>query len=165
MSITISQLKKKVDLAKNGINDATARIVKENEVKILDYVRLDQLGKGFDSEGKRITSNKGNYSGFYAHTYNTSDIGGSLDSSPRFLPKSKGSPYNFAWSGETRKGFFTKYSNFELQILNRSANMSNLISFYDAGEKLIEMSEENQVLLSSEITRPNLFKYLNKIFK
>jgi len=161
---TIKQIKDKVDLARNGIDNATSSIIQENEEKILNYIRNDQLFQGKDSDGKAITSGS-KYTGVYARTYDDDSVGGSTDYAKPITKKIGGKPYNFTWSGETMKGFLTQYSNFSLEIINTGSRSNYLKGFYDNGDKLFQMSEENEKKLSSEIIRPNLVKYFKTFFK
>ena len=161
---TIKQIKDKVDLARNGIDNATSSIIEDNEGKILNYIRNDQLSKGEDSEGNLITNKVKNYTGYYATTYSDDKEAGWGDVRPT-TKKEFGKLYNFTWSGYTMLNFETKYSNFNLSILNTGSSAKFLTSFYDNGDKLFQMSEENEKKLSSEIIRPNLVKYFKTFFK
>ena len=161
---TIKQIKDKVILASQGIDNATSKIIKDNEENILNYIRNDQLFKGKDSEGSDITAG-GAYNGVYSYNYGSQSLGGSDDYSKPITTKKEGQPYNFTWSGETMKGFITKYSNYSLEIINTGNNSNYLIGFYNNGEKLFQMSEVNKERLRTEIIVPNLTSYLKGIFK
>ena len=156
---TIKQIKDKVDSARNGIDNATSTIIKDNEVKILDYIRTEQLyKKGIDGDGKVI--------GKYKNTYTQDSIGGWGDVSkitPSGLPKKRGNPYNFVWSGYTVSNFNLDYSDFTLSIFNIGNSASYLEGKY--GKSIFLLTSENENKLSSEIIRPNLVKYFKTFFK
>ena len=162
--MTITELKNKVGIAIKGIDNATSKIIKEKEEDILDYVRINQLSKGKDADNKPI-SNGARHTGVYAYTYSKDDLGGWGDNSRPITTKSVGNPYNFTWSGYTMAHFDTRYSNFNLFILNTGSSAPYLTSFYDNGERLFEMSNENQEKMRSDIIIPGLFKYLQSIFR
>ena len=148
----------------NGIDGATSKIIQDNEGQILNYVRNDQLSKGVDSVGKPITAG-GAYDGVYSYSYTSEDKGGWGDDSRPTTAKKEGSPYNFTWSGYTMRNFETKYSNFNLFVLNTGSSAEYLTSFYNNGEKLFQISEKNQLRMRKEIIVPNLTSYLKGIFK
>ena len=156
---TIKEIKVKVDLARNGIEQETATIISDNEVKILDYIRSNQLYEnGIDGEGKVI--------GTYKRNYNSESVGGWGNVSKitsAGLPKKIGQPYNFVWSGYTVSNFKTDYSNFELTIFNQGGSTQTLERKY--GKSIFLLADENKVKLSTEIIRPNLIKYFNTFFK
>ena len=156
-------LKKKVDSARKGIDGITSKIIKDNEVEILDYIRKGQLALGVDSEGKTIQAG-GAYDGVYSRTYGLQVLGGWGDNSTPKTTKTKGQPYNFTWSGYTMSNFRLDYSNFNLFINNVGNSAEYLTSFYNNGEKLFSMSDENQLKMRQEKIIPGLTNYLKSIF-
>ena len=155
---TITQIKKKVDVARKGIPQATDKIIKDNEQLIVDLVRKNQLFEnGINGLGQNI--------GVYKYDYDTSDTFvqqlGAFD--PIGFPKKAGEPYNFYWSNGTYKGFTVKYANFELIIFSTDNKFGELVSAY--GKEIFWMTDENQIILSETIIRPGLLNYLKTIFK
>ena len=156
--LTVKQIKAKVDLARNGIDQQTSNIISDNEAKILDYIRKDQLyEKGINGNNEVI--------GRYRQTYTSESVGGWGNNSKiigKGLPKKMGSPYNFVWSGYTESKFGLKYSSYTLNIFNKGDSASTLTVRY--GESIFLLTDENKNKLSSEIIRPNLIKYFKTIF-
>ena len=146
MPITISQLKKKVDFAKKGTEQETARIILEFEQQILDLVREKQLyDKGIDGKGVSLKP----YSPFTVA-----------------YKKGKGDKFSNTTledTGNFYKSFQTDYGSFELEIFATDSKTPKLTEVY--GENIFLITTENQKELSEKIIRPNLFKYFDKIFK
>jgi len=160
---TISEIKKKIDLAIKGIHPAMAKGFESNEEEILDLIRIGQLSIGLDAKNEPITKLP-RYTGVYAQTYTSQSVGGWGDVSPR-TTKVAGQPYNFTWSGYTMNSFRLDYKDAYLFISNTGSSADYLESFYDNGQDLFKMSEENKQILREEYTIKILKDYLKSIFK
>jgi len=143
---TIREIKVKVDLAKNGIEQETARIILQFEQQILDLVRENQLyDRGIDGDGKELKP------------YANYTVG---------IKKIKGQKYSNTTledTGAFYRSFKTDYGSFELEIFATDQKVSKLEGKY--GKNIVKLTTDNEGKLSSEIIRPNLVKYLKNIFK
>ena len=147
---TIKQIKDKVDLARKGIEQETARIILQFEQEILDLVREKQLyDQGIDGLGKQLAPYK--------------DITVLLKKYNKYGGDKKTSNTTLKDTGIFYRSFETKYGSFELQIFATDEKLGKLIGKY--GKNITKLTTDGEGLLSSEIIRPNLVKYFKTFFK
>jgi len=147
---TIKQIKDKVDLARNGIEQETARIILQFEQEILDLVREKQLyEQGIDGLGKELAPYKDIT--VWLKTYNK--YGGDRKTSNTTL-KDRGNFY---------RSFQTDYGSFQLEIFATDSKTDALVRKY--GKDIITLTKDSEGKLSSENIRPNIVKYLKTFFK
>ena len=143
---TIKEIKVKVDLARNGIEQETAKIVIQFEQQILDLVREKQLyERGIDGNGNELQE--------YVRI-------------TKIFKTNKGqkiSNTTLKDTGAFYKSFRTDYGSFELEIFATDQKVGKLEGKY--GKDIVKFTTDSQGKLSSEIIRPNLIKYFNTFFK
>jgi len=143
---TIKQIKDKVDLARKGIEQETAKIILQFEQEILDLVREKQLyEKGIDGLGEQLKP------------YSPITI------AFKKINNQKYSNTTLKDTGIFYSSFETKYGSFELQIFATDEKLGKLVSKY--GKNITKLTTDGEGLLSSEIIRPNLVKYFKTFFK
>lgn len=144
---TISEIKKKVDVARKGVEQAVAKAILDNEQEILDLVRIDQLfKKGIDGLGRPITPE---YKPF------------TIDRKSRL-----GQEINHVTlrdTGAFYRAFTTDYGSSKLEIFSTDSKATSLETKY--GDDIYGMTKENQRKLSEKIIVPSLRAYLKSIFK
>lgn len=143
---TITEIREKVDLAKNGIEQETAKIIIKFEKEILDLIRENQLyDKGVDGKDKPLKP------------YTRFTVG---------YKKIKGQKYSNTTledTGSFYKSFQTDYGSFILEVFATDRKLPKLEKKY--GKNIIKFNLDSKEKLSSEIIRPNLVNYFRKYFK
>jgi hypothetical protein len=143
---TIKQIKDKVDIARKGIEQETAKIILQFEQQILDLVRENQLyDKGIDGKGQELQEYK------------------KITKILKFGKNQKISNTTLKDTGAFYRSFQTDYGSFELEIFATDTKTSKITTKY--GDNLFILTPDSDDKLSSEIIRPNLIKYFNTIFK
>ena len=138
-----------IDTLKPKIDEWAVEAVLENRGVIVNLVKFGQLAKGLNSFGNPLAWNKG--TGFYAKSTqsfaNRDNIG---------VPKTKGAPYNFQWSGE----FF---DNMKLEDVNKSENTYEITTIQGKQKLLesvygdiIDLTPENNDFVNKTIIEPYL---------
>ena len=147
---TIREIKVKVDLARNGIEQETARIILQFEQQILDLVREKQLyERGIGGLGKSLKP----YKDVTVWLKQNNKYGGDKRTDNTTL-KDRGNFY---------RSFKTDYGSFELEIFATDPKTDGLVKKY--GKDIFMMTPDSEGKLSTEIIRPNLIKYFNTFFK
>ena len=147
---TIKQIKDKVDIARKGIEQETAKIILQFEQQILDLVRENQLyDKGIDGKGQELQEYK--------------KITKILKFGNKYGGDKKISNTTLKDTGAFYRSFQTDYGSFELEIFATDTKTSKITTKY--GDNLFILTPDSDDKLSSEIIRPNLIKYFNTIFK
>jgi hypothetical protein len=122
----------------------------DNSSEIVLLVK-SQLSQGFNSFGENLEWSGGN--GFYAQATQAFATRDNVS-----IPKDKGAPYNFSWSGETLDN---------LQIGNISKDFFD-VTTVEYKKKLLEeiygeifeLTEENNLYVNIEIILPTLQQYI-----
>lgn len=143
---TIKEIKDKVDLARKGIEQETARIILQFEQQILDLIRENQLyEKGIDGDGKELKP------------YANYTIG---------YKKIKGQKYSNTTledTGAFYRSFQTDYGSFQLEIFATDSKVGKIEEKY--GKNVIKLTDNSEQELSEKYIRPNLVKYFKQYFK
>ena len=146
---TISEIKKKVDVARKGVEQAVAKAILDNEQEILDLVRIDQLlKKGIDGLGSPLTPE------YHPFTVNRK-LG--------LSPPQETDHVTLRDTGAFYRAFTTDYGSSKLEIFSTDSKATSLETKY--GDDIYGMTKENQRKLSEKIIVPSLRAYLKSIFK
>lgn len=137
---------------KNSVEDVLREILKENASEIVMLVKSGQLAKGLNSNNQPLKWAYG--SGFY------SDITQAwADSQNINVPKPKGQPYNFQWTGETFDNMQFKLVSKSYEVFTIAGKQRLLESIY--GE-IFDLTKEHNDYVNKTILEPNLVKWIEE---
>ena len=136
----------------NQLDTISKNAIKENSSEIVTLVKR-QLSHGRNSDNQPLSFIDGKQSGtgFYAEsTQSFANIDGVS------VPKTKGSPYNFHWTGETKDNMqMGEVGNGKYQVVTVKSRMSFLEGIY--GE-IFDANEKNNEWVNNEVVYPKLNK-------
>ena len=137
---------------KSSVEDVLRDILTEHSGEIIDLVRFGQLAKGLNSYDKPLQWAYG--SGFYAK--NTQ---GWADKQGLSVPKTKGSPYNFQWTGDTFDSMGFKLVSKSYDIFTIAGKQSLLEGIYG---DIFNLTKEHNDYVNKKILEPNLVKWIEE---
>ena len=137
---------------KNSVEDVLREILTENAPEIVMLVKSGQLSKGLNSDNNPLSWAYG--TGFYAEA---TQIYADRDNVR--VPKTKGSPYNFSWSGETLDNMSFKLVSDSYEIFTIAGKQKMLEGIY--GE-IFSLTKEHNNHVNKKILEPNLVKWINE---
>lgn len=141
---------------KGKIPDVAKEAILENKGVIVNLVKYNQLSRGINSSGRPLAKKKGRGSGYYAKA--TERI---AKSEGVRMPKIAGSPYNFAWSGDTLDGMYLKAINISrsnYEIYSRTSKAKLLEDIY--GE-IFDLTEEHNEWVNKNILEPYISAWIS----
>lgn len=134
--------------AKNGIEYASERIVKELTAKIIELNTDGQLFQGLNTKGQII----GRYSKATETQFGGAEKG-----------KYAGDPYNFEDTGDLFKAFSLNYGGGRLDIFSTDSKVPELKKKYEkGGGKLFGLTIDNQHKLNYEMMKPKLIQFIKQ---
>ena len=151
---------KQLQAMKKNVSQWAKEAIIENKGVIVNLVKFNQLSRGLNSMGSPLAfveRNGNSGTGFYAK--NTQSY---ADSDGISIPKTKGAPYNFQWTGET-------FDNMKLGSVNKSKKTYNLVTAVGK-QKLLEsiygeifdLTEENNKFVNITIIEPYIAKKIQE---
>jgi len=156
METSISPYLKKLDSIKLDIEKIAKKAIIENGTIIKDLLKDRQLSDGKNSKGNPLKMRIGKGTGFYAES--TQDY---ADKQGLSVPKTKNSPYNFQWTGDTFDSMGIRTINGGYEIFTIDGKQGLLETIY--GE-IFDLTEENNKYVNNEIILPALQKYILENF-
>lgn len=150
MSITKTIIKN-LSKVENNLGKIAAKAIKENEEEILDLIKDDQLGKGFDAFGKNLTHPQGNSDGTYAES--TEFFWSKQSPKPR-TPKITGRKYDMEWTGKTKDSMKIKTLIDGFDVLSATKNAIEAIY----GAPMIKLSKEHLELVNEKYVSPPIYE-------
>ena len=145
---TITQMLNRAIEAKEGIEYATEKIIKELSEKIIDLNTIGQLFQGYNTKGQII----GKYSKNTEKKYGGAAKG-----------KYAGQPYNFEDTGDLFKAFSIDYNNGVLDIYSTDSKVPLLKDKYDTADaKLFGLTFEHEMELNYEMLKPRLVDFIKQ---
>lgn len=153
--VTVSDFLK--NLRGVDINSLTDTIIKEEQVKIIDLNRRDQiLNKGIDSEGKGLGGYAMSTQGYY-----NDDVESGYVTDFTGANKKYNKTYNLFWTGESYKGFKAWREGLMLYV---STNARGIELFkMNGGSDIFGFTTENDKKINWEIIAPKLNEKIRKI--
>ena len=136
----------------NQLDTISKNAIKENSSEIVTLVKRQlSHGRNSDNQPLSFTDGKQSGTGFYAgSTQSFANIDGVS------VPKTKGSPYNFHWTGETKDNMqMGEVGNGKYQVVTVKSRMSFLEGIY--GE-IFDANEKNNEWVNNEVVYPKLNK-------
>jgi hypothetical protein len=136
----------------NQLDTISKNAIKENSSEIVTLVKRQlSHGRNSDNQPLSFTDGKQSGTGFYAEsTQSFANIDGVS------VPKTKGSPYNFHWTGETKDNMqMGEVGNGKYQVVTVKSRMSFLEGIY--GE-IFDLNEKNNEWVNNEVVYPKLNK-------
>jgi hypothetical protein len=136
----------------NQLDTISKNAIKENSSEIVTLVKRQlSHGRNSDNQPLSFTDGKQSGTGFYAEsTQSFANIDGVS------VPKTKGSPYNFHWTGETKDNMqMGEVGNGKYQVVTVKSRMSFLEGIY--GE-IFDANEKNNEWVNNEVVYPKLNK-------
>lgn len=141
-----------MEAMKNSVEDVLREILIEHKSEIVALVKYEQLAKGKNSQDNPLSWSYG--SGFYASSTQSFATRDNVR-----VPKPKGSPYNFQWTGETFDNMGFKLTEKAYDIFTLSGKQRLLESIY--GE-IFELTEKHNNYVNNKILEPNLIKWIEE---
>jgi hypothetical protein len=141
-----------LEAMKNSVEDVLREVLVERKGEIVNLVKYGQLSKGLNSSGKPLQWAYG--SGFYAESTQSF-----ANRDKVRIPKLKGAPYNFSWSGETLDNMDLKLISKSYDIFTRAGKQRLLEELY--GE-IFELTKEHNDYVNKKILEPQLVKWLEE---
>lgn len=147
--VTVSDFLK--NLRGVDINSLTDTIIKEEQVKIIDLNREDQIfRKGIDADGKSLPQYKKATQSFYNRNPPSDKKG-----------QDKSGTFNLFWTGESYKGFKAWREGLMLYV---STNARGVELFkMNGGSDIFGFTTENDKKINWEIIAPKLNEKIRKI--
>ena len=143
-------------ILENELDTIASNSIKENSSEIVILVKR-QLSHGKNSYDQPLSFTDGNQSGtgFYAEsTQSFANIDGVS------IPKTKGSPYNFNWTGQTQDNMqMGEVGNGKYQVVTVKSRMSFLEGIYG---DIFDANEKNNEFVNNEFVSPKLNKAILK---
>jgi hypothetical protein len=153
----------------NQLDTISKNAIKENSSEIVTLVKRQlSHGRNSDNQPLSFTDGKQSGTGFYAEStqriYDKDLIKSISGSQATFsdgtmngkVTKTKGSPYNFHWTGETKDNMqMGEVGNGKYQVVTVKSRMSFLEGIY--GE-IFDANEKNNEWVNNEVVYPKLNK-------
>lgn len=139
-------------ILENELDTIASNSIKENSSEIVTLVKR-QLSHGKNSYDQPLSFTDGNQSGTGFYAESTQSFANRDGVS---IPKTKGSPYNFHWTGQTLDNMqMGEVGNGKYQVVTVKSKMSFLEGIY--GE-IFNLNEKNNQWVNNEIVSPKLNK-------
>ena len=139
-------------ILENELDTIASNSIKENSSEIVTLVKR-QLSNGKNSYDQPLSFTDGNQSGTGFYAESTQSFANRDGVS---IPKTKGSPYNFHWTGQTLDNMqMGEVGNGKYQVVTVKSRMSFLEGIY--GE-IFNLNEKNNQWVNNEIVSPKLNK-------
>lgn len=139
-------------ILENELDNIASNSIKENSSEIVTLVKR-QLSHGKNSYDQPLSFTDGNQSGTGFYAESTQSFANRDGVS---IPKTKGSPYNFHWTGQTKDNMqMGEVSNGKYQVVTVKSRMSFLEGIY--GE-IFNLNEKNNQWVNNEVVSPKLNK-------
>ena len=139
-------------ILENELDTIASNSIKENSSEIVTLVKR-QLSHGKNSYDQPLSFTDGNQSGTGFYAESTQSFANRDGVS---IPKTKGSPYNFHWTGQTLDNMqMGEVGNGKYQVVTVKSRMSFLEGIY--GE-IFNLNEKNNQWVNNEIVSPKLNK-------
>ena len=139
-------------ILENELDTIASNSIKENSSEIVTLVKR-QLSHGKNSYDQPLSFTDGNQSGTGFYAESTQSFANRDGVS---IPKTKGSPYNFHWTGQTLDNMqMGEVSNGKYQVVTVKSRMSFLEGIY--GE-IFNLNEKNNQWVNNEVASPKLNK-------
>jgi hypothetical protein len=136
----------------NQLDTISKNAIKENSSEIVTLVKR-QLSHGRNSDNQPLSFTDGKQSGTGLYAESTQSFA-NIDGVS--VPKTKGSPYNFHWTGETKDNMqMGEVGNGKYQVVTVKSRMSFLEGIY--GE-IFDANEKNNEWVNNEVVYPKLNK-------
>jgi hypothetical protein len=136
----------------NQLDTISKNAIKENSSEIVTLVKR-QLSHGRNSDNQPLSFTDGKQSGTGLYAESTQSFA-NIDGVS--VPKTKGSPYNFHWTGETKDNMqMGEVGNGKYQVVTVKSRMSFLEGIY--GE-IFDLNEKNNEWVNNEVVYPKLNK-------
>lgn len=140
----------------NELDTIASNSIKENSSEIVTLVKR-QLSHGKNSYDQPLSFTDGNQSGTGFYAGSTQKFANRDGVS---IPKTKGSPYNFHWTGQTLDNMqMGEVGNGKYQVVTVKSKMSFLEGIY--GE-IFNLNEKNNQWVNNEVVSPKLNKAILK---
>lgn len=152
-----------LEAIKGKIPELAKKAVKARYSDIVTLVKVEQLGKGLNSQGLPLAWSKNGIKGTGKYAQRTQSIY-NKDKRVSGTSKTAGTPYNFNWTGETLDNTQLKLlGNDAFEIFTISGKQKLLEGIY--GE-IFKLTDEHNTYVNNEIILPYLYQYiLNNMFK
>ena len=148
-----------IEAMKNSVEDVVREILIENQSKIVELVKYDQLAKGLNSKDTPLKWGGGD--GFYAPStqghydrdFGKSRVGYSI-------PKTVGDPYNFQWTSETfdNMGFKLTSKSYEVFTVQHKMALFQRLGYGD----IFSLTELHNQYINEQILQPELIKWIDE---
>jgi len=139
-------------ILENELDTIASNSIKENSSEIVILVKR-QLSHGKNSYDQPLSFTDGNQSGTGFYAESTQSFANRDGVS---IPKTKGSPYNFHWTGQTKDNMqMGEVGNGKYQVVTVKSRMSFLEGIY--GE-IFNLNEKNNQWVNNEVVSPKLNK-------
>lgn len=140
----------------SNLDNIASKAIKKNSAEIVTLVKR-QLSHGKNSDDQPLAFTDGYQSGTGFYAESTQDFANRDGVS---VPKTKGSPYNFHWTGETLDNMqMGEVRNGKYEIVTAQSKMSFLENIY--GE-IFSANEKNNQWVNEHVVEPELAKEILK---
>lgn len=145
-----------LSLLENQLDAIAKNAIKENSSEIVTLVKRQlSHGRNSDNQPLSFTDGKQSGTGFYAESTQSFANRDGVS-----VPKKKGSPYNFHWTGETKDNMqMGEVGNGKYQVVTVKSRMSFLEGIY--GE-IFDVNEKNNEWVNNEVVYQKLNKAILK---
>ena len=139
---------------KNNLPEIASKAINENYSEIVMLVKSAQLGRGLNSRGEPLSWDGG--SGKYA----ASTQGYATRDDVR-VPKTKGAPYDFSWTGETLDNTQLKQNPEEstYEIFTIAWKQRMLESKLGYGE-IFKLTDKHNNYVNEKMILPAIYRYI-----
>ena len=152
MATIVTPYLTKLDSIEKELPNVARQAVIDNSSEIVLLIK-SQLSHGLNSFGNPLSWSGG--TGFYAKSTQSFAYRDNV-----FIPKDKGSPYNFSWSGETLDNLqMGSVTGSEFDVTTVAYKKKLLEGIY--GE-IFDLTEEHNQYVNIEIILPSLIDYILK---
>lgn len=141
---------------KNNLPEIASKAINENYSEIVMLVKSAQLGRGLNSRGEPLKWNEG--TGKYAKRTQ-----GYANRDGVRVPKTKGAPYNFSWTGETLDNTQLKQNPNEstYEIFTIAWKQRMLESQLGYGE-IFKLTDKHNDYVNEKIILPAIYQHILK---
>ena len=144
-------------ILENKLDTIASNSIKENSSDIVNLVK-SQLSHGKNSYDQPLSFTDGNQSGTGFYAESTQSFANKDGVS---IPKTKGSLYNFNWTGQTQDNMqMGEIGNGKYQVVTVQSRMSFLESIYG---DIFYLKDKNNKLVNNKFVSPKLNKAILKL--
>lgn len=154
MPIRVKQKIRKLEAIRSGFKSEAIKSASKYEKEII-RLNASQFEMGFGNDGTRLVNSDKRFKGRY--TLLTQII---AQTQPTVAPKTAGSLYNFAWTGDFLSGMFVNFdNNGKYSIFSNGMGTGDKLSFFKGYSNLFGLNDKNEKIITDKV-RADLNKYL-----